>query len=53
MVCEHCKGVDHEGQPAKCRGGTWCDCLHRRVIEITSQVESQIVNDTQSESVVN
>lgn len=25
MICQTCKDQIHE----KCRGGTWCDCLHR------------------------
>ena len=26
FICLDCKGVRHE----KCRGGTWCDCQHRK-----------------------
>jgi hypothetical protein len=26
FVCPDCKNQDHE----KCRGGSWCDCLHRK-----------------------
>ena len=26
FVCEDCKNGDH----TKCRGGNWCDCLHRK-----------------------
>ena len=25
FVCDDCKKQHHK----KCRGGTWCDCLHR------------------------
>jgi hypothetical protein len=32
FVCDECKGRDHDGQPTLCRGGTWCDCLHRPVV---------------------
>jgi len=32
MVCRACKGVNHNGQPTDCQGGTWCDCLHRPVV---------------------
>jgi hypothetical protein len=31
FVCDECKGYDHDGQPLRCPGDTWCDCLHRPV----------------------
>ncbi len=35
FVCaEACRGVDHDGQPRNCPGGTWCDCHHRPVRDI-------------------
>lgn len=34
MVCPACKGNVHDAQPKDCKGGTWCDCLHRLPIEV-------------------
>lgn len=41
MICEYCRGVDHDGQPKNCKGGTHCDCAHRPVREIYKTKESK------------
>jgi hypothetical protein len=39
FVCEHCRNYDHDYQPVRCKGGTWCDCGHRPVREIYKEKE--------------
>ena len=41
-VCDACKGKPHDGQPANCKGGNWCDCLHRLSI-VRTMVEREII----------
>lgn len=45
MVCNACKGVVHQGQPKNCKGGTWCDCLHRLPTEIITTEVKEETND--------
>ena len=35
MVCQSCKDQKHE----ECRGGTWCDCLHRIPKEVLDSID--------------
>jgi hypothetical protein len=35
VICQTCKDQVHE----KCRGGTWCDCLHRTPTRTTMSPE--------------
>lgn len=49
MICPACKGVEHNGQPEKCPGGTWCDCLHRGPQQMNEESEtSNKLIDTES-----
>lgn len=44
MICEYCKGIDHDGQPKSCQGGTHCDCAHRPVNPIY-KTQGEIKNE--------
>lgn len=51
MICPACKGKPHDGQPYKCPGGTWCDCLHRPTMQMNeeSTTSSKLI-DTDKEN---